>query len=755
MKIDDVDVVDVNELVQDNTTKYGKSQIISTLPSEIDGLKQVHRRILFSMGTDSGRDKCATFNGTIMSLYHPHGDGTIHDSMTRLMQPWNVPFVLIQGCGNYGAYSGETPAAMRYLEAYTAPAAIDIFFKTNPRVLKMVRAETDKAGIFEPVYMVPRIPMAALVHTVGIGVGYSTRIIPIGIREAYELTRLVIASLKLTGKKKREMTDKFCNYTMPEFHTKCLIRNSRQLRAAHAERNFSHPVVVDGVMELAPNTITIITLPPMIKFKALDAIMIKEIKNNQSYLAKKCISAKDLDDNTIPDTEARYKIVLRRNVDPFSVLEYLNNKVRFSRKYHPNYTFGNEFGEIVKHNPVTLIKRWYTARRKTIISEIRYKQAAIVEAISRNGALLVVADHYDAIIRIIKQSDNKDLAAIAISKQFDLTRTQAGYICSLELSVLTKQSRQDLFAKRDALKQQLDAINDMYLHVDDIILDDLTFFEKNYVRDRSAMLPDFKGVLQVTPIGHIQYRNTSELEKLVKIWGKDNVTIKPYPPHTRTIYSMYNDELDTNTEMDFPMHIVANDVRATTETCRYTIIQKKVGNSYKHFVIKGLSKNTQQADDLWYVGKSCTIVERTGVVRTGKTTELFTVRKSAASQGVKATKSQIFSVTGDNLVVVYFRTGIKNSCFVERIVPGKKLRASPTGELIVAAIVKDGQQAMFTIPKEALNRCQIKHLCIPDVSKLLKKNAYVTIELNRKRASNGDTFAPSKRAGAIFYHKEK
>ncbi len=433
-----VELRTVENVMEDSYLRYSMSVIIDrALPDVRDGLKPVHRRILYSMNEEGLRSgarhrKSANVVGAVMGKYHPHGDASIYDAMVRMAQPWSLRYMLINGQGNFGSMDGDPPAAMRYTEAKMARLADDLLVDIDKETVPF-RANYD-GQLHEPEVLPAKLPNLLLNGQLGIAVGMATNIPPHNLSEVIDATIYQIDNPEAT-------LDDLLQYVQgPDFPTGGVVYGKDSLRSAYATGRGG--VVVRGVAEIAETA------------KGRQQIIITEIPyalNKESLLIKIADLVKDKKINGISDLhdasargDVRIVIDLKKDAYPKKLLNQLYKLTPLQTSFHYNMMalvdgiqprvlgLQDIITEHIKHRQVVVRRRTEFELRKA------QERAHILEG------LKIALDHIDEVIKTIRASATSEEAQENLIKQFKLSEIQAKAILAMQLRTLAGLERQKI-----------------------------------------------------------------------------------------------------------------------------------------------------------------------------------------------------------------------------------------------------------------------------------------------------------------------
>ncbi len=428
----------VENVMEDSYLRYSMSVIIDrALPDVRDGLKPVHRRILYSMNEDGLRStarhrKSANVIGAVMARYHPHGDSSIYDAMVRMAQPWAMRYMLVNGQGNFGSMDGDPPAAYRYTEAKMARLADELLADIDKDTVEY--RDNYDGTTQEPVVLPAKLPNLLLNGQLGIAVGMATNIPP------HNLGELIDAEMNLIDHPDATLEDLLQHIKGPDFPTGGIIYGKESIRTAYATGRGG--VVNRGVAEVVEGN------------KGRHQIIITEIPyalNKETLLLKiadlvrekKISGVSDLRDETARGT-VRIVIDLKKDAYPKKLLNQLYKLTPLQTTFHFNMMalvdgiqprvlgLTDILQEHIKH-------RQSVVRRRTEFELRKAKERAhILEG------LKTALDHIDEVIATIRGSETTEEAQANLIKKFKLTEIQAKAILAMQLRTLAGLERKKI-----------------------------------------------------------------------------------------------------------------------------------------------------------------------------------------------------------------------------------------------------------------------------------------------------------------------
>ena len=428
----------VENVMEDNFLRYSMSVIIErALPDVRDGLKPVHRRILYVMDKTGIRPtsktvKSAQIVGEVMGKYHPHGDSSIYDSMVRMAQEWSMRYMLVNGQGNFGSMDGDPAAAMRYTEARMAKPAEDLLADIDKETVDF--RDTYDGSNTEPVVLPTKLPNLLLNGQIGIAVGMATNIPP------HNLIELIDATIHMIEHEDTTLEDLLKYVKGPDFPTGGIVYGGDGLTQAYATGRGG--IMIRAVADIEETNKgrhqIIVTEMPYAVNKATLIERIAELVKD-----KKINSISDLRDESARGA-VRVVIELKKDAYPKKVLNQLYKMTSLQTSFHYNMLalvdgiqprvlgLQDILNEFIKHRQVVIRRRTDFELRKA------RERAHILEGWK------IALDNIDEVIKIIRASQNADIAATSLIKAFKLSDIQARSILALPLRTLTGLERKKI-----------------------------------------------------------------------------------------------------------------------------------------------------------------------------------------------------------------------------------------------------------------------------------------------------------------------
>ncbi len=468
---------------------YAMSVIIGrALPDVRDGLKPVHRRILFGMweqGSTAGKPykKSARIVGDVMGKYHPHGDAAIYDTLVRMAQEFSMRHVLVDGQGNFGSIDGDSAAAMRYTEVRLSPLAEQLLGEDLAKETVDWVPNYD-GSLREPAILPASFPNLLVNGSSGIAVGMATNIPPHNLGEVIDAAVAVIRNPSIT------LDELMTLLPGPDFPTAALIRGTAGIREAYATGHGSVQLQARARIEHLRKGERTAIIVSELPYQVNKARLVERIA--ELVQAKELDGVADLRDESDRDG-VRVVIELKRDAVPQVVLNQLF-------KLTPMQTsFGMTFLAIVDNQPRVLplkaiLEHFVEHRKEVVTRRTRFDLACAEERAHILAGLVIALDHLDAVIATIRGAADPPAAKAALVAKFRLTEVQAQAILDMRLQRLTALERDKIVAEHRevlALIERLKAVLADERLVLDIIVAELEAVRQKYADPRrTEILPE-------------------------------------------------------------------------------------------------------------------------------------------------------------------------------------------------------------------------------------------------------------------------
>jgi DNA gyrase subunit A len=512
---------------------YAMSVIVGrALPDVRDGLKPVHRRILYGMnemglGHNRSYRKSAKIVGEIMGNYHPHGDSAIYDTLVRMAQDFNMRYPLVDGQGNYGSMDGDSPAAMRYTEARMTRLAEEMLADIDKETVDFGPNYDESRQ--EPLVLPTKVPNLLINGAGGIAVGYATNIPTHNIGEVIDGLLLLLESPDVT------VAQLMKKIPGPDFPTAGFIYGMSGIKEAYETGRGLLALRAKVVVETDERTERERLIVTEIPYQVNKAKLIEKIAELIQEDRIKGIS--DLRDESSDREGVRVVIELKRNEIPLVVLNNLYKHTQLET------TFGVIMLALVNNRPEVLnlkqiLHHFLEHRREVVVRRTTYELRKAEERAHILEGLKIALDNLDAVIALIRRSQSPDEARTGLMRQFTLSEIQANAILDMRLQRLTQLERAKLVEEYQEVLKQIEYLKSVLASeglVRSIIKDELTQLREAYRDDRRTqivkeeaeisledLIAEEEVVVTISHAGYIK-RNAASLYRAQRRGGKGKI----------------------------------------------------------------------------------------------------------------------------------------------------------------------------------------------------------------------------------------
>ena len=519
--------VDIEKRMKEAFIDYAMSVIVSrALPDVRDGLKPVHRRILYSMyeehlTVDKPFFKSATTVGNVIGRYHPHGDASVYDAMVRLAQDFSMRYPLIDGHGNFGSVDGDPPAAYRYTEARMSKLSNLLLENIDKDTVDFVPNFDEKRR--EPVVLPTRVPTLLINGSSGIAVGMATNIPPHNLSEVIDGVIAQIDDPEIT-------TEELMQYIKgPDFPTKATIMGRGGIRSAYETGRGK--IIIRAKAEIeehkdGTSSIIVTELPYQVNKKMLVESIADLVKE------KKIEGLSDIDDHSSDRVGIRLEIFLKRDANPAVVLNQLYKYTRLQDSFSVNMLAISD-GRPKTLNLKEVLSSFITFQEEIVTRRIKFDLEKAKARMHILEGLKIALDNIDEIIDVIRNS--YDNAKERLMERFGFSEIQAQSVLDMRLAQLQKLNGEKIDEEYDELCKRaeeynrllsdksalMEQIKDELLEIKDKYGDERsTQIENNYDEiDDEDLIEEEENVVTLTHFGYVK-RLPSDTYKAQKRGGK-------------------------------------------------------------------------------------------------------------------------------------------------------------------------------------------------------------------------------------------
>ena len=510
--------INIEEQMKSAYIDYSMSVIVSrALPDVRDGLKPVHRRVLYGMHelgikATGAYKKSARIVGEVLGKYHPHGDTSVYDSMVRMAQDWSVRYMMVDGQGNFGSVDGDSPAAMRYTEVRMQKISEDMLADIEKDTVDH-RLNFDDT-LQEPTVLPTRIPNLLVNGASGIAVGMATNMAP------HNLTEVINGTLAYIENRDIEIDELMQHIKAPDFPTGGIIYGYDGVKEAfHTGRGRIVMRAKAVIEEVKGRECIIVTEIP---YQVNKADMIK--KTADLVNEKKLEGIANIRDES-DRTGMRIVYVLKRDAIPNIVLNKLFKYTQLQTSFSVN-NIALVKGRPEQLNLKQLIHYFVEHRHEVVVRRTKFELAKAEARAHILEGLIIASDNIDEVIKIIRGSSNADEARESLMTRFELSEIQAKAIVEMRLRQLTGLEQDKLRAEYDEIIKTIADLKDILENESrryQIITDELTVIRDKYGDERRSvieyaggdmriedMIPDTKVVVTISNAGYLKRTNLDE-----------------------------------------------------------------------------------------------------------------------------------------------------------------------------------------------------------------------------------------------------
>ena len=488
---------DLQQEMRESYLAYAMSVIVDrALPDVRDGMKPVHRRVIYAMydggyRPDRGYSKCARVVGEVMGKYHPHGDSAIYDTLVRMAQSWSMRYTLVDGQGNFGSPGDDPAAAMRYTECRMAPLAMEMVRDIDKDTVDFLPNYDGKTQ--EPTVLPARFPNLLCNGSSGIAVGMATNIPPHNMREVAEGVHW---ALDHPDASREELLDNLIRIIKgPDFPTGATILGHKGIEQAYRTgRGLITMRAVVNTEEIKGRMCLVITeLPYQVNPDRLVVSIREAVRDG------KIQGIADMRDETSGRTGQRLVLVLKRDAVPKVVL---NNLYKHSQLQQ---TFGANMLALVDGVPRTLsldafIRHWVNHQLEVIARRTAYLKREAEERDHILQGYLKALDMIDEVIALIRASESAETARTGLMDLLDVDEVQADAILAMQLRRLAALERQKILDEHNELMRKIADYNDILAKPErqrKIVGDELDEIVAKYGDERRTKILPYSGEMNV------------------------------------------------------------------------------------------------------------------------------------------------------------------------------------------------------------------------------------------------------------------
>nr|WP_298995068.1 DNA gyrase subunit A [uncultured Polaribacter sp.] len=510
--------INIEEQMKSAYIDYSMSVIVSrALPDVRDGLKPVHRRVLYGMHelgikATGAYKKSARIVGEVLGKYHPHGDTSVYDSMVRMAQDWSVRYMMVDGQGNFGSVDGDSPAAMRYTEVRMQKISEEMLADIEKETVDHTLNFDDT--LHEPTVLPTRIPNLLVNGASGIAVGMATNMAP------HNLTEVIDGTVAYIDNRDIEIDELMQHVKAPDFPTGGIIYGYDGVRDAfHTGRGRIVMRAKANIEEVKGRECIIVTEIP---YQVNKADMIK--KTADLVNEKKLVGIANIRDES-DRNGMRIVYILKRDAIPNIVLNKLFKYTQLQTSFSVN-NIALVKGKPEQLNLKQLIHYFVEHRHEVVVRRTEYELKKAEARAHILEGLIIASDNIDEVIALIRGSKNADEAREKLIERFELTEIQAKAIVEMRLRQLTGLEQDKLRAEFEEIMKTIADLKDILENEPrryQIIKDELLHIKEKYGDERRStieyaggdmriedMIPNHKVVVTISNAGYLKRTNLDE-----------------------------------------------------------------------------------------------------------------------------------------------------------------------------------------------------------------------------------------------------
>ena len=724
------------ENVVDNCmTEFTIDVAAQKVASMVDGLKSVHRRLLWVMNTNDKWINLNTFVGRVLEI-HPVGDRSISEACIRAMQEHSMGIPLLKGKGNVGGYDSNDAGADRYLKVIISPIAKDLFFEgVNLKTLPM--KETEDFMNVEPVYFIPRLPTALLIYSLTLGVGFKSEIFPLNLDDVCILVQKFLDNKSKNGGQSSYMDySKYVQHFIPDFPIRNIIRNSDDLLKAYSRGNFNPQIVTDGYVDVYPNQIVLKTAPFGTQFEGVEERLRQLLKDKKSWLHDLCTGYGNFVDS---DTEGSLAISLKRSTDTFGIAYRLVKELSLSRGVRtiPNYV--TRKGKIVSMTPPKLIDIWYAIRKESMIGGIKADRIQTMKQTIEKKTKLLVSGHWDEVNTIVRQKEKSHTEIINnLMDRFDLSYYQAKLLAYSPIISASKVSSDELNKDLENLEKKALLLKDSQDKIDELIYRDTEYFRKKYHRPRCTKITPYLGYVCIDDKNIYQFDSFEEGQDLLERFVGSKIFFyqdQKKMPHQIVL----SDSNIIPAKMRLPRFFPGNDILEAPDGQLYMLClinnTASVVDCFKNSTListKGFCSESEHAPLFIPISKSFIGICADGTVIQTHIRD-YTSRKGLGKQGARTDLIYAIPSCLTDIVLVHMSSVDPLNVYFSKIHPTTtKIPMTLMGDTFILGVssTKVKNSVMFNLPSWASSG--MKYITVQDMGKFMNGTDAKVVNISRK-----------------------
>jgi len=711
--------ISASDTILDFTKKFGTGLIDKTFPNKFDGLKDGQRRIFWSLRNDMNDIIPSSQLIASTIKYHPHGDATIYETAVRLAQNFNCNPPLIAFESSVGTYSNPIPAKGRYTKSRIPDYTKDLFYKSID-INTLPKRLSDTHSGYEVEYYIPTIPLALYFGSDSIGFGYNSEIMS---RNLGDICDIVIA---YANHRKNSPISPF-DYTkivelfLPDTPIDNILINREELIEKYKHGMFNAQSIISGTVKLCSNKIIIYTLPYGTPYGSIMETMLALMKVKNGWYDR---NIERITDNSSERNIGNLVIELNPNRNVFEAWSMISKKISFTGSLNPNNHF-SEYGSILKISPIALLRYWYEARCNILISSKKYKISKLTTELRQLNALLLICDHTDEVIKIIKNNNTIEAIKLFRSK-FQLTTYQAYYIHKAPLNTLGKDSKEELLNALRITENNIEKILTSFKNIDNEIAEEAQYMKDKYTVKRKCISHKFIGYVKVDG-GNIQFENTKEIYDILNDFPKSRIEIYTYNGS-----HMFHVNAQEKINENITIKYTDGDHYSLPTNSIYTI---NIADGAA-CCVKGFQPGFRSSG-YFYTSHTAKMICKDGTILTGKIDDHISLKKTIC-RGANTDIIYVYPENKNDHFIISMNDDLEltNTVTIQRIRPTTtkiQMRMKGKNYITHSNISKD---VFFNLFSQCINRTSARIIVFKDLNKLMEDKDVFRIDINTMKKYN-------------------
>lgn len=537
-----------SECMNSMMESYGRFLLTGRCPNIVDGLKNVHRRVLQNIENIkfSNKKKVASVTGMVI-VTHPHSDKAISGVITDMARPYHHMVPLLTPKGKVGSYSKpQGAAAPRYLDVWCSDFTKDVYFNVNTKAIKYRDTVTDEGK--EPINYIPTIPMAMLINTLSIGVGAKTIVLPLNFGN---LCTLTIEYIRRRNEGVYNIHG-LENLLLPDSPVEGYLLNSKDLIKQYKSGIFNGKVISAGDMDISEKSITLRHVSMNNDFIKCTETMFRKLKKDKHPIFKYIGLPESYADKATGIMRGEVVVPLNKNVSPFDVLDKIKKLIKFRGAITPIPLYVTPRGVGVYADPIRLLDEWYNARYSAVNVSLKYTQENLLIEYRKCEALLIMKDNVKTIQKVFRDVSMWEDAIIPLAGMFNLTRFQVRYLSKVTFAQTSKTAREDLKNMLDKSRAALMEHRKKFVDVGNIMISEIEKISNKYKSHAPRKLKIQKSNISIIfDKGVIQADSNKDLKKVrSEFRHTPYIVLHHNPRYNKVKYIMQNGNLIDNIYID-------------------------------------------------------------------------------------------------------------------------------------------------------------------------------------------------------------